>query len=370
MNKLTFFILLSIFVVSIHVPSQTIATAYPPINKKTVHPPPVPYFVIRGLCFGDTTHFINKTITTLISSEWNILNDKGDTLYHSKDKDLNYYFKKRGYYTICLTADNGHIATKTRMVRVDTLTKAAFAFRSCYDEFDNQSTCSDQFVWVLPDKSTSTAIDPAYVFSAPGKYAVTLISKKGNSADTLHKLISIKGDSVGIPTATFTCKRLSADSTFEFTALDSLADIYSWYFGDGLGDDTSGYKAIHKINSTYSPPVNLFITNGCGVAVDLLDPFAVTDITEEINNASFSLTIFPNPPEADELTVSINKLTPGKHVCIRLMDVRGALLKESTFLNAAETINFKYDTHIFSTGIYLLQVKAGEEMVNRKFIVK
>jgi PKD repeat protein len=369
MNKLTFFILLSIFVVSIRVPSQTIATAYPPtISKKIMHPPPVPYFFITGLCFGDTTHFINKTITTLISSEWNILNDKGDTLYHSKDKDLSYYFKKRGYYTICLTADNGHIATKTRIIKVDTLTKAAFSFRSCYDEFDNQSTCSDQFIWILPDKSMSTVIAPSYTFSAPGKYAVTLISKKGNTADTLHQLITIKGDSVGIPTATFTCKRLSADSTFEFTALDSLADIYSWYFGDGLGDDTSGYKAIHKINSTYSPPVNLFITNGCGVAVDLLDPFIATDITEE-NKASFNLTIFPNPV-VDELTVSLNKLAVGKKVCIHLMDANGVLLKQSTFLNASETINFKYDVHALSSGIYLLQVKAGEEVVNRKFIVK
>jgi hypothetical protein len=369
MNKLTFFILLSIFVVSIRLPSQTIATAYPPItSKKTVHPPPVPYFVIRGLCFGDTTHFINKTTSSLIFSEWNILNDKGDTLCHSKDKDLRYYFKKRGIYSICLTADNGHIATKIRRVIVDTLTKAAFSFRSCYDEFDNQSTCSDQFVWILPDKSTSTAIDPAYVFSTPGKYAVTLISKKGNRVDTLHKQITIKGDSVGIPTATFTCKRLSADSTFEFTAIDSQADIYSWYFGDGLGDDTSGYKVIHKINSTYSPPANLFITNGCGVAVDLLDPFTATDITEE-NDASFSLTIFPNPV-VDELTVSLNKLALGKYISISLMDANGVLIQQSAFLNATETINLKYDMHILSNGIYLLRVKAGEEAVNRKFIVK
>jgi PKD repeat protein len=369
MNKLTFFILLSIFVVSIRVPSQTIATAHlPTINKKTVHPPPIPYFIIRGLCFGDTTHFINKTTSSIISSEWNILNDKGDTLYHSEDKDLRYYFKKRGFYTICLTADNGHIATKTRIVRVDTLTKAAFVFRSCYDEFDNQSTCSDQFVWILPDKSTSTAIDPPYTFSAPGKYAVTLISKKGNHIDTLHKQITIKGDSVGIPTATFRCKRLSADSTFEFTALDSLANVYSWYFGDGLGDDTSGYKVIHKINSTYSPPVNLFITNGCGVAIDLLDPFTVTAIPEE-NNASFNLTIFPNPV-ADELNVSLNKLAVGKYICIRLMNANGALLKQSTFVNTTDTINFKYDAHVLSSGIYLIQVQAGEEMMNRKFIVK
>jgi PKD repeat protein len=368
MNKLTFLILFCFFVVSPSASSQTLRIDQAHTAEKLLHPPPVPYFYITGLCFGDTTHFINKTISTLISSEWNILNDKGDTLYRSKDKDLSYYFKKRGFYTICLTANNGHIATKTRLVRVDTLTKANFSFRPCYDEFDNQSACSDQFVWILPDKSASTDINPAYTFSAPGKYPVTLISKRGNKADTLFKQITIKGDSVGIPTGTFTCKRLNNDSTFEFTAVDVLADAYSWYFGDGQGDDTSGYNVTHTIGSTYTPPVNLFVTNGCGTAVDLLDPFTVTEITEEKKSA-LTVTVFPNPV-VDELVVSIGNLTTGKMTTLQLIDASGSILKEAKFLNTMEAINFKYDAHDLSSGIYILQVKVGEQVEARKFIVR
>jgi PKD repeat protein len=369
MNKLTFLILFFIFVISPSAFSQTSGIDHPhTTNEKLLHPPPVPYFFITGLCYGDTTHFINKTVSTLISSEWNILNDKGDTLYHSADKDLSYYFKKKGFYTICLTANNGHIATKTRVVKVDTLTKANCSFRSCYDVFDNQSTCSDQFVWILPDKSLSTDVYPTYTFSAPGKYPVTLIAKRGNRADTLQKQITIKGDSVGMPSATFTCKRLNTDSTFEFTAVDALADVYAWYFGDGQGDDTSGYKVVHTINGTYTPPVNLFITNGCGTAVDLLDPFTVTEIAEE-KKSTLTITVFPNPV-ADELLVSINKLAIGKFTIVRLMDANGSVLKETKFLNTAELLNFKYDAHVFANGIYLIQVQAGEQVINRKFIVR
>jgi PKD repeat protein len=368
MNKLTFLILFSLFVVSTNASSQIHRIEHPyTTNEKLLHPPPVPYFFITGLCFGDTTHFINKTLSTLISSEWNILNDKGDTLYHSENKDLSYYFKKKGFYTICLTANNGHIATKTRVISVDTITKAGFSFRSCYDEFDNQSACSDQFVWVLPDKSLSTSIDPAYAFSAPGNYPVTLVSRKGTRSDTLMKQITIKGDSIGMPVATFTCKRMSADSTFAFRATDASADAYSWYFGDGVGDDTSGYQVIHKIKSSYMPPVNLFITNGCGVAVDLLDPFDLTGIAEE-KEVAFTVSIFPNPVR-DELLISIGKLQPGKNTSVRLMDANGCVLKQTTFPNAGGNIDFKYEVLGLSSGMYLIQVDTGEEVAVRKFIV-
>jgi hypothetical protein len=58
---------------------------------------------------------------------------------------MSYYFKKRGFYSVCLTADNGHLATKTRIIRVDTITEADFKYRNCFNEFENLSTCADQF---------------------------------------------------------------------------------------------------------------------------------------------------------------------------------------------------------------------------------
>jgi hypothetical protein len=99
------------------------------IKEQVMHPPAVPYFLITGLCYGDTTHFINRS-SGAASVHWCILNDKGDTLHQSGDNTMSYYFKKRGFYSICLTADNGHLATKTRIVRVDTITEANFAYRN------------------------------------------------------------------------------------------------------------------------------------------------------------------------------------------------------------------------------------------------
>lgn len=336
--------------------------------SKNLHPPPVPYFIIKGLCYGDTTYFINKTTSTIISSEWSIMNDKGDTIYTSKNQDASYYFKKRGFYSICLAANNGHIASKIRTVRIDTITTANFAFRYCYDEFENLSTCSDQFVWILPDNSTSTDFAPAYTFTVPGKFPVKLEARKGNKSNTLSKLVNMRGDSIGLPNAAFTCKRIDTSSTFEFTAVDSLATLYSWYFGDQQGDDTSGYKVIHTIDkSKYTPPVNLLITNGCGFTFDFLDPFTVTVLPEE-TKSMMDVTVYPNPVE-EELIIAVNNSMDHKKAVLRLMDINGAIVTETKLQPTNGRFNFKYDVTQLHKGIYLLQVEVGKQVVNRKIMV-
>jgi PKD repeat protein len=338
----------------------------PPVPESARHPPPVPYFFITGLCYGDSTHLINKT-TGIISSEWAITNDKGDTIYKSTNENATYYFKKRGYYEICLSTYNGHTAIKKRVIHVDTVTKANCSFRFCYDEFDNLSACSDQYIWVLPDNSTSTDPFPTYKFSSPGNYPVKLIAKKGNHADTLQKFIQVRGDSIGLPNASFTSKLLDASSTFLFVATDSLADTYSWYFGDNFGDDTSGYKVVHHIDkSVYKPPVNLFVTNGCGVSIDMLDPFAVTEVPSGIQKEA-EISIYPNPA-SNEFKLKINDIA-GSTCDVQLMDIRGAVINERRVLNERKEMTISIDVHALSDGIYLLQLKTEQGIWREKIMI-
>lgn len=337
-------------------------------SQVPLHPPPVPYFFITGLCFGDSTHFINKTGGGIISNTWSIMNDKGDTIYTSGKDNATYYFKKRGYYSVCLSAYNGHTATKIRVIKVDTVVKANCSFRNCYDVFDNLSACSDQFIWVLPDNSISTERFPAYTFNIPGDYPVKLIAKKGNKTDTLQKSIHVRGDSVGIPNAAFTSKLINPPSTFLFTAVDSLAHAYSWYFGDNQGDDSSGYKVIHLIDkSVYTPPVNLFVTNGCGTAVDMMDPFSITEIAEE--KIPEQITIYPNPV-IDELKVIIGKTEIRGPVRIQLLDMNGCILKEDQLWNMAMKTDLAYDVHSLLSGVYILMIRTEKQCIRKKIIVE
>jgi hypothetical protein len=338
------------------------------LQNKVRHPPPVPYFLIKGLCYGDSSYFMNRSeMATSVS--WAVTNDKGDTLFTQKGKDtVAYLFKKRGFFNVCLTADNGHLATKIKTVRIDTVTKANFLFRACHDVFDNLSACADQFVWVLPDGTTTTTDFPKYKFAAPGIYPTKLIARRGNKSDTLIKPISVKADSMAIPKGMFTFKKISDPSTFEFTAMDTTADYYSWYFGDKEYDDTTGYKVIHKIDlEAYDGYVSLFITNGCGAGIYDTDPLSAVGIDEQ-NYLERNTAIYPNPTR-DELNVSILDVA-GKSIQVRLIDIHGRMLNECGTVSSLKEFKGTFPTEQLAAGIYFLHIIVENEQMNKKIVVQ
>lgn len=349
---------------TIYVPMQSQTTDGYKTGESTLHPPPVVNFYITGLCYGDTTHFISKTDIGEIY--WAITNDKGDTLYSVKSVDTKYYFKKKGMYNICQTADNGHLATLIRTVVVDTITHADFYFRPCINEFNNLSTCADQFVWLMPDNSTTTNAFPAYQFKTGGSFPVKLTAKKGNKANTVTKMIAVPTDSLGIPDATFTFKRHGTSNVFDLKAVDSLEPNYSWTFSDLTFDDTSGYKVTHAFNmSKYEAPMNLRVSNGCGFRIYEADPFAIVGVDE------YSLTentyVFPNPA-TEELTISISGLHASEQLALKLTDMQGKLIKESES-QASVSFNAKWDVSTLAKGIYFLELITGDQVVNKKIVI-
>jgi PKD repeat protein len=368
MKKFILYNLVLLFVFTFTTRSVAQSKQAVPASEKVMHPPPVPYFLITGLCYGDTTHFINRS-SSASSVHWSILNDKGDTLHQSDNNTMSYYFKKRGFYSVSLTADNGHLATKTRIVSVDTVTEANFAYRNCFNEFENLSTCADQYIWLFPDGSNSTDTLPRYTFKTPGQFLIrfTAFNKNGKS-HTANKFISIGGDSLGQPNPAFTFKHI--DSTlFEFKAMDSLEHNYTWYFGDNAYDDTSGYKTRHVIDlEKYNGAVTLFLSNLCGFASADQDPFAITDI-KETDQLSLHTIIYPNPASG-ELTLSIADLPPGKTILVRLVDAKGVTVKETTAITAAKNYRLNYNTSALPNGIYLVQMLVGEQLLSKKVILQ
>jgi hypothetical protein len=345
--------------------AQSIHTIH--TQEGALHPPPVPDFYMTGLCFGDTTHFYNRTNAGSIS--WSILNDKGDTLYTALKDTIAYYFKKRGAFNVCLTADNGHIATLTRTVMVDTVVTANFVYRPCINEFNNLSTCSDHFIWTLPGNVTLAAPFPWYQFKKGGPNTVKLVASKGNQSTTLTKIITMAWDSLGAPDSTFTFKRHGTSYTFDFKAVDSLERSYSWNFGDRQFDDTSGYKVTHTIDfAKYSGPVQLRVASACSFTISEIDPFLATGIPEEIFLLR-NTVVYPNPA-SDELNLSINNLAIGKKMTIKLMDAKGMLLKETQVISTAKSYNQQYNMLEFAKGIYLVQIILDGQLLNKKIVLQ
>jgi hypothetical protein len=363
--SLLFLFLLLLFSFSTSLKAQSIHEQY--TNERPLHPPPVPDFYMAGLCFGDTTHFYNRTNTGFVI--WSILNDKGDTLYTALKDTIAYYFKKRGAYNVCLTADNGHIATFTRTVMVDTIVKADFAYRTCINEFNNLSSCSDHFIWTFPGNVTSTAAFPGYQFKKGGPNTVKLVASRGNKSNTVSKVITMAWDSLGAPDSTFTFQRHGTSYTFDFKAVDSLQRSYSWNFGDRQFDDTSGYKVTHTIDfAKYTGPVQLRIASACSFTIGEIDPFLTTGIPDETFLLRNTI-VYPNPA-SDELNLSINNLAIGKRMTIKLMDAKGVLLRETQTVSASKSYNQKYNMIGFAKGIYLLQIIVDEQLLNKKIVLQ
>jgi hypothetical protein len=361
-NIVLFLFFVSVFSVTLKAQSKNEER----INEQ-LHPPPVPEFYMSGLCFGDSTRFYNRTNTGFIV--WSILNDKGDTLYSATKDTIAYYFKKRGAYSVCITADNGHIATLVRTVLVDTIVKADFAYRACINEFNNLSTCSDHFIWMLPGNVTSTDVFPTYQFKKGGPNTVKLIASKGSKSNTITKIITMAWDSLGTPDSTFTYKRHGTSYTFDFKAVDTLERNYSWSFGDQTFDDTSGYKVTHTINfAKYSGSVQLRIANFCSFSICELDPFTVTGMPDEIFLQQ-NTVVYPNPA-SEEFNLSINNLPSGKLMSIKFFDAKGLLLKETQTISNAKLYNQKYNTAELTKGIYLLQIIVGDKLLNKKIVLQ
>lgn len=241
-------------------------------------------------------------------------------------------------------------------------------FHPCSNEFENASTCIDQFVWVLPDSSISTVSSPIYKFTKPGTYHAKLTVKKGIASDSVSKEIKIAGDSLHYPDPTFTFKMLSKFNIL-FQAIDTVETTYSWSFGDGTYDDTSGYKITHYFNlETYRPPVTLWIYSGCGVANYAVDPYLATAIKEE-DFLSLNSIIFPNPA-IEELNVSIKNLAFGKHIITRLVNENGSVIKMENSTTTSSIYNWKYNTYNLPKGLYLIQIIVDGYELNRKVIIQ
>ena len=251
-----------------------------------LHLGPSCQFSVLNYCYGDTTYFINQTLR-MMNPGWKIANSSG-VLLSSLDTNLKYLFPSLGTYSVTLHADNGHQDSITKVIIIDTITRADFAFQPCSNQFVNTSSCTSSYFWNFGDSSTSTNPLPIHQYADTGYYNVTLIASNGQSADTLTQILYV--DRLGYPGAAFTFIQ-SYDTVF-FHASDSIADEYYWDFGD-LGCVGTGRDSLHVYATPGVYDVSLFVQNQCGFNSSSCVQI-YTGIIEQFTK-QFNIAIFPNP---------------------------------------------------------------------------
>ena len=334
-------------------------------QTNNLHPAPVPNFDAIGLCPGDSTFFINTTLMGRFYT-WTILNDNDDTLLKSTNDNISFYFNSTGVYTVTLIADNGHPSQLTRKVIVDSVPHADFSFWICYNQFNNLSSCADEFTWIFPDGSVSNLRSPAYKFDKAGTYPITLISKKAGKQDSRTKQISIDKYQLGFPSPKFTYAQVGTSLTFIITALDSNAVSYYWSFGDGTYDDTIGYKITHTFDPDLELSISLFVENNCGMDSDY-QKIILPNINES-NFLIFNTKVYPNPTHG-QLNLSISNLSDKQEIFIKLINANGQRVYDERLLNSTSSYNWQFNTHHLPKGLYLLQLNLNNGVLNKKILI-
>lgn len=237
--------------------------------------------------------------TTVTFTNTSVSSDPGQTSYlwlfgdgtQTASFNASKTYTQPGSYTVRLIATNAaRGCTDTAAVTI--LVKyvnAAFTYQNTFItaakcppvlvRFSNTSNNISKILWDFGDGATSTQFNPSHVYTAAGKYFVTVqtFSDNGTVYTTLDSVV------IGMPAA-----RLSADAltgcTVQQTTFKASAQAavgYWWDFGDGAVQQTTDSSASHNYvhSGVYTPRLLVQDNNGCAVSANLQDSIVIDSLS-------------------------------------------------------------------------------------------
>ncbi|MEZ5055976.1 MAG: PKD domain-containing protein [Saprospiraceae bacterium] len=164
------------------------------------------------------------------------------------------------------------------------------------------------------------------------------------------------------PVADFTSSIMDATVTFSNTS--SGAVTYSWDFGDGETSNEESPEHTYASSGTYT--VTLSVTNSCGTETKTEE---VVIIIISTDNLAFleSLDIFPNPNNG-QFVVRMNG-NASEFVDFKLMNNLGQIIHNEKVGFRSGNLNKEFNHLNLSSGVYILQIRSGNQAVYRKIQV-
>jgi PKD repeat protein len=339
--------------------------------------PPIANFSWVNTCFGDTTCFIDQSIrgntyTWTISAD--STNSHGGHFPRVLHKSINdsvmcYHFNKAGNYSVTLTAFDNHFDSITKIITIDTTTKAAFSFIECNNYFMNNSLCISSCYWDFGDGSNSTIEVPYHLYADTGNYKVTLIVYNGTHSDTLSKQIHI--DVTSYARANFT-NNISNDTLFVHAGFSQTGVSYNWTFNDGTFATGKDTFHVYKDSSAFYL-VGLVTVNSCGPVFGD-DTIHIIKKTPDAPpaNLDFShsiLEIVPNPVSTNNYVNAFFNSYNDNIYLAQVYNSLGEKMFEEYFSFQSGINEFKISTSNLSSGVYVLALQAGNSYVRQKFYI-
>jgi len=342
--------------------------AFPTVQN----PPPEPNFSWTGTCLSDTTCFISQTIRGY-SYTWTVWADtvvppfgivQSQLIYSNKhDTSFCFKFPHPGTYTVGLNAYDNHYASISKIITIDSVTKAVCDYQACSNYFINNSLCASSFLWDFGDGTQSTEAIPSHIYADTGTYNVSLIAYKGNISDTARITIHVTVETWPDARWSYTM----TDSVVHFHALSiSKVTNFNWSFGDlryGTSRDTMD---VYK-DSTAFYVVDMSAVNGCGYAA-MVDTIYITKYSPHVESEE-NVVIAPNPVANNEYAqVYYNAYVDASYLA-NVYNAQGQTIFRASFPFRTGLNEFKIDTALYPDGVYILVMESGNSYIRKKFQV-
>lgn len=233
--------------------------------------PPISGFSSDQVCFGDSTHFTNTTVTqgVPISSWLWDFDDPPSGLNNSSNlQDPVHYYTSQGNYDPFLVATNTHGCIDTAWasipVQVDSIPSAQFQASSeavgvpveFFDFSIPHGSPIVQWFWTFGDGGTSPNNNPTHIYTSAGNFNVWLkIWDAEGCRDSVMHTITI----TALPVANFTFSTTGTSLTVDFTDLSLPSpglQIVDWYWNFGVPQITTDTSSLQ--NPPYTFPESDF----------------------------------------------------------------------------------------------------------------
>ncbi len=270
------------------------------IKPNLINISPTPAFFIANPtlgCIPLTVNFMDTTTTGFVPAASYIWDFGNGTVVTTGVPTVSNTYTLTGVYTVKLTVitstgcrDSSTLVVKTGTPPVANFTGAptTICFGQSVSFTDLSTGGANQWLWTFGDGGTSTAQNPAHVFTDTGTFTIQLIAMFNGCPDTVKRINYIQVNPP-IPKFTFTLSCVS-NFTVQFTNTSIGADSVTWDFGDGTFDNTNNNSPTHIYLTRGTKTIILTAYNkvtGCS--------FSIThSLVVALPIAAFSST--PNPP--------------------------------------------------------------------------
>ncbi|MBI1184112.1 PKD domain-containing protein, partial [bacterium] len=270
------------------------------IKSDTVFARPQLSFSTDTVCQAETTSFTNNS-QNATGFQWLI---EGTTTTKAAPQ---FTFSNAGKNLVKLvgTSANGCFDTLSQTVLVYAKPIVLFTKNNaCLNDsvkLKNFSQNANQFTWDFGDGTNSILANETHLYTASGKYTVTLSASNANGCfDSLQTTLHIYPN----PTARFAVNDACVNDTNWFKNQSSGAKTFVWSFGDGITATAQNPNYVYALHGTYTTQLIAKTVYGCtDTATKTLNVFYNPVAQFSTNNICFGdSSYFTNMSSSASLT--------------------------------------------------------------------